>query len=250
MNSDQDPDLALAFVLLKHSEKPSGTKIVQAAAALGVRLHVTDASEAGVSFATDAGATMQVMTMGFPHPDAQKEAAIGPTSIKLAEARASADHVMIVARGLAGTPRERDGRLAAVTAAVIDTMPAIGAMLGHGLIFHKARLFRDAAAEAPTIPPLLMADVTMAREADSRLSFLTHGMTRHGREDLYVTCPIKDGNDAANFIFGLVRWMLTDPTKKFPTGETVGRTATERVRVQRVPNPNGRGEVVMRLDLS
>jgi len=256
MTSDDHPsdsdDLAVAFVLLKHSEKPDGKKIIKAASALGVDLHATDSGDSGASFSTPDGVTAQVMTMGFPHPDAQRTSSAGPTSIKPAEARAASDHIMIVVHGLTGSARERDGLLAKLTAAVIETVPAVGAMLGHGAVFHKARLFRDAVAETPgdLIPPVLAVDVTMARDSDTRLSFLTHGMARHGREDLYVTCPISSGNDGARFTLGLVRWMLTDPAKQFPTGDTIGRTPTERVRVQRAPHPIRRDEVAMRLDLT
>lgn len=250
--SATNDDLALAFVLLKGSEKPSAKKIIRAATALGLDLQVTEATDAGLSFKTTNGdVTAQVMTMGFPHPDALKTTSTGPTAITPAEARASSDHVMIVAHGLTGDTRERDACLARLTAAVIETMPAVGAMLGHGAVFHKARLFYDAMTEAPNgpIPPLLAVDVTMAPEPDARMSFMTHGMTRHGREDVYVTCPVSKANDAAQFILGLVRWMLTDLAKQFPTGDSIGRTPSERVRVQRAPHPNHRDRVLMRLDL-
>ena len=50
-------------------------------------------------------------------------------------------------------------------------------------------------------------------------------------------------------MFGLVRWMLSDPNKHLPTGDTIGRDADEKLVVQRVPNPTGRGPEVIRLDL-
>lgn len=250
---DADPadSPAVAFVLLERAANPRPDAVIDAASKLGVNLQLTDTSPTGNSFEADAGVVVQVMPMGFPHPDAQRTRIAGPTAVKPADANAATDHIMIVSQGLTGTPRERDGFLAAVTAAVIDTVPAVGAMLGHGALFHKARLFRDAVAGAQRgpIPPLIAVDISMARQADSRMSFLTHGMPRYGRENLYVTCAITDGNSATQFAMGLVRWMLTDPTKHFPTGDTVGRTASERIRVQRVPHPFREGEVVMRLDL-
>jgi hypothetical protein len=39
------------------------------------------------------------------------------------------------------------------------------------------------------------------------------------------------------------------PGKHLPTGETVGRTADEKVLIQRVPDPAGQGPEVIRLDL-
>ena len=46
-----------------------------------------------------------------------------------------------------------------------------------------------------------------------------------------------------------MNWMVQDPDKHLPTGDTVGRTAEERVTVQRVANPMGAGPEVIRLDL-
>lgn len=251
--NDADPadSPAVAFVLVERAAKPRPDAVIDAASKLGIDLHLTGPSQAGHSFEADAGVAVQVMPMGFPHPDAQRARIAGPTAVKSVDAQAATDHIMIVTQGLTGPPRVRDGFLAAVTAAVIDTVPAVGAMLGHGAIFHKARLFRDAVAGAPrgSIPPLIAVDISMAREGDAQMSFLTHGMPRYGRENLHVTCAVTAGNNAAQFTMGLVRWMLTDPTKHFPTGDTVGRTASERIRVQRVPHPFRAGEVVMRLDL-
>ena len=60
------------------------------------------------------------------------------------------------------------------------------------------------------------------------------------RDSFYVTCPVR-GKGALDFLYGLVRWMITDPDKQLPTGDTVGRTADEKVTVQRVPSPTGSG---------
>lgn len=253
MHPTHEDDIGLAVVLLAHGEAPDGAKLLAATSRFGLALRLSDEtpSNSGVTLVGDAGVTACVMTMGFPHPDAQRTLRAGPTSIKVADARGAADHVMVVVQGLRGTPRERDGYLAKVTAGVIDTMPAIAAMLGHGAVFHKARLFRDAVAGATgkDVPVVLAADITLAAEADGRLSMLTHGMPRHGREELFVTAPVAQGNDAAKFTLGLIRWMLAEPTKQFPTGDTVGRSATERVKVRRVPHPYRQDEVVVRLDL-
>jgi len=80
------------------------------------------------------------------------------------------------------------------------------------------------------------------------MSMLTHGLVRYGREEFFVTAS-QGGKAAMDFIVGLARWMLMDPNKQLPTGDTVGRTPHEKVRVQRVPNPTGEGPEVIRLDL-
>jgi hypothetical protein len=157
--------------------------------------------------------------------------------------------MILTAMGLEGTAREVDTQLAALAAAVIDNVPAVGAMLGHGAVFHKAKVFSGLAAlgaQEGAIPPELAIDITTARESESRMSMLTHNMPRYGREDFWVTCPIK-GKGALDFVMSLTRWMLNDPSKVLPTGETLGRSKDEKVRIQRVKGP--KGATVILLDL-
>lgn len=142
--------------------------------------------------------------------------------------------------------------MALLAAAVIDNVDAVGAMLGHGVVFHKPALFSEMAAagvKTGALPPEIAVDITAAQESAKRMSFLTHGMARYGREELYVTCPIK-GKGALGFVFDLTRWLLTDRDKQLATGETIGRTAEEKIRIERVPNPTGRGGPVIRLALA
>ncbi len=58
-----------------------------------------------------------------------------------------------------------------------------------------------------------------------------------------------DGNAAFEFTWMMCRWLITDPGKQLPTGDTVGRSADEKITVQRVPSPTGEGPEVVRLDL-
>jgi hypothetical protein len=240
------PDLA--FVLTNSTAAPEPARIVEAAKALGLDLRPTGDSPS--TFEIDGGGAFIVMLVEAPHPDAP-EMAYGPTSPDPDEAAAAQAHFILTALGLEGTPRERDTKMAALAATVIRNTDAVGAMLGHGVVFHKPGLFADMAElgmEEGELPAELAVDVTAAAEPDDRMSFLTHGMRRHGREEFYVTCPIQ-GRGALGFVFSMVRWMLDDRDKQLPTGDTVGRSADERLVVQRVPNPTGSEDTVIRLDL-
>jgi hypothetical protein len=142
--------------------------------------------------------------------------------------------------------------MAVLTAAVVRSCDAVGAMLAHGVLFHKAGLFADlaeAAASEGGLPIEIVVDVTVAREPGERVSFLTHGMQRYEREELFVTCPER-GRGALGFVYAMTRWLLTDTVKTLPTGDTVGRSAEEKILVQRVPSPLGEGAPVIRLDLA
>ncbi|MBP8811284.1 MAG: hypothetical protein KBG48_35390 [Kofleriaceae bacterium] len=240
----------LAFVLLREARLPEPAAVVAAAAAVGLRLRAGAVVDDAVGFTVAGGGSVHVSLVAARHPDAGKTA-LGPTAITATEALAAPAHLVLGARGLPGPVRARDAALAAVVAATIDHAPALAAMLGHGVIFHKAAWFRSLAASgaaAGALPAELAVDVTIARESETRMSFLSHGLVRHDREELYVTCPLR-GAGAYEFVRDMVRWLYADPPKRPPTGATVGRSPTERLVIARVPNPSGRGPEVIKLEL-
>lgn len=241
----------ISFVVVAKPTYPEPDAVIKAADALGIPLTLRANEEDGpLVFAAPGDVTVMYMLMPAPHPDAphMPRGPTSPTAEALAEGEA---HFVVTALGLDGTVIDVDTQLAALTAALIDATPAIGAMLGHGVVFHEARFFSDSAAHVAKtgeLLPELVVDVTGGAEPNERMSFLTHGMIRYDREELFVTCPVK-GKGALDFVFGMVRWLLSDPDKELPTGETVGRTPGEKVEIQRVPSPTGQGPDVIRLDL-
>lgn len=247
------PDLS--FVVLKQPVQPRADAIAAGAAALGLALTPVPAgggedAEGPVELRLDGGAHLFVMMVAAPHPDAPRMP-VGPLSPAMEQLEAAGAHCIVTATGLEGDARERDHVMALITGAVIGATPAVGAMLGHGVLFQRADLFADfarLAAEEGALPMELGVDITAAPEDDERMSFLTHGMTRYGGEEIYVTCHVQ-GQGALDFILSIARWMFHDPDASLPTGDTVGRTEEEKVTVQRVPSPTGAGPEVIRLDL-
>lgn len=239
----------LAFVITRNLREPDPAAIVRAAARLGIPLK----HEPGVSplsFTFPDGGSFIATFVEAPHPDAATMGS-GPTSPSREDVASAGTHLILAALGLEGDVRGRDIQMAGLTAAVIESTEAVGAMLGHGVIFHKAQLFSDLAAlavEEGELPIEIVVDVTIAPEPKDRMSFLTYGMERYGREELYLTCHVR-GKGALGFLYDLVRWMLTDTKHEFPTGHTIGRSETERLVVQRVESPIGRDKNVIRLDL-
>ena len=134
---------------------------------------------------------------------------------------------------------------------MLQASEAVAAMLGFGVMFHKAEVFSQTvmACEPGELPIGVCVDLTLAHEPDEGLSFLTHGMPRHGREDLYISCPRQAGADAFELASLMVRWMLTDPDKQFPSGDTVGRTEQERLEIRRRRSPVDSDATVIWLDL-
>jgi hypothetical protein len=247
----------IAFVLTRSAAKLKPKAVIESARRLGFTLthegSTKDEARGGVQidqFNGPGEVCMFVALMPLPHPDVPGMPT-GPTSPKPEALAAAKAHLIITIQGLEGPDRERDAEAAALATSVIENVDAVGAMLGHGVVFHEAKAFADLAAlgrEEGVLPPEIAVDVTAARQSATTMSFLTHGMQRYGREEIWVTCPIA-GKGAAGFVYGLVRWLLTDLDKQLPTGDTIGRTASEKVPIERVPNPTGKGPEVIWLDL-
>jgi hypothetical protein len=252
----------LAFVLVLRAVAPKAAQIVAAGRRYGLELvphPAVAADESALAFDVPGGASMAVSLMPVPPPDVSRmpTGVTSPPPDLIGAARA---HLVVAAFGLTGPARDRDTRMAMLAAAVVDAVEGadggdvVGAMLGHGVAFHRAGVFTDAAKlaadEREPLPVEVAVDVTAAQESPTRMSFLTHGLRRYGREEeLYVTCPI-EGTGALGFAVSVSRWLLAQPQAQLTTGEAVGRTADEKVLVQRVADPTGHdGPDVIRLDL-
>lgn len=246
-------DLDLAFVLLGEATTPDADALAASIRALGfdaAQLAPMQSADDGLT-QVDLGGdrTLMVMLMPAPHPDAPMM--VGPMTPPAEELAAAPAHYVITALGLEGDVAEKDRTLAALTGAVVRSSPATAAMLGHGRLFYAADLFADLAAlafEHTEIPVEIVVDITAAREPGDRVSFLSHGLDRYGREDFLITAPIQ-GRGALDFLLGMVRWMIADPDKQLPTGDTVGRDENEHIEIQREPNPVDDARSVIRLDL-
>lgn len=243
------PDLS--FVLVAEPVYPDPAALVGAAGELGIPLTAAPAEGEGpLAFELANGGSLMIMLVSAPHPDAPHlpRGPLSPPPEELSTARA---HYIVTALGLEGDAAEKDVQMLALTAAVIGASPAVAAMLGHGMMFYSADLFADFAAmgaEQRQVPIEIAVDVTAAAESEDTMSFLTHGMQRYGREELFVHAPIR-GKGALDFLFGLMRWLTADPGKHLPTGDTIGRDEDERIVIHRVPSPTGEGPSVIRLDL-
>ncbi|MBT3219027.1 MAG: hypothetical protein HN348_08045, partial [Proteobacteria bacterium] len=218
----------LAFVLLEEPVAPDPQLVIDTARQYGVELAIGKGKANVSTFEFAEGGSIYVAMMAAPHPDVPKMA-FGPTSPDRDAALAAKAHYVITAMWKQEDHRIRDAMLARVVAAVVAASPAVGAMLGVGVLFHQAKLF-TALAEgyaAGELPVEVCVDVTIAPEDDDRMSFLTHGMARYGREEFFVTAS-RTGQGAMSFVYTMVKWMLADTDKQLATGATVGRDADEK----------------------
>jgi hypothetical protein len=242
--------IELAFILAKSAQVLPGA-VVEQAGKLGMVLEYKPAAQDNpLGFDIEGGGTLFVMPIAARHPDVEHLAQL-LTAPEPEEVAAHQAHIIVTAYDLVGEELARQLTMTLLTAAVARATDAVGAMLKSGIGFHRAEVFADlaeVAAEYGDLPPQLALDVTLAPEPAQRMSLLTHGMRRRGLEEILVTCS-RTGEGAEDFLYSIAGWLLEEPTKRLPTGDTVGRDSSEKVTVQRVPNPSGEPGEVIKLDL-
>jgi hypothetical protein len=241
-----DNSVPLSFMLLGQRAYPDPEAFIAHAAQLDVGMQHS-ANDQALTFDLAIGGSLIIMLIEAPHPDAAGMPP-GPTAVKPELIAAHTAHLILTCTGL---PPAIDPEIlmAKITAAAIRVTPAIGAMLGGGVLFHNAELFAGMVeASGDEIPVTITVDITAARKSEERMSFLTHGLRKYGREEFYVTAAVT-GQGALDYLMALTRWMVADRTKVLPTGDTVGRTPEEKILVQRVPSPIAGQPDVIRLDM-
>ncbi|MCB9601186.1 MAG: hypothetical protein H6721_21000 [Sandaracinus sp.] len=238
----------LAAVLLQAPRPLDPAALVEAGARFGLTL--TPKGTDGVISLDLPEGDVHLVLIEAAHPGAA-EPAYGPLAIEAEVTRATTAHVLVTGRELPGEVRERDATMLRLVAATLQATGGVSASLAPGVIFHRPGLVLDFAAlvaEEGELPFEVAVDITSARESEDRMSFLTHGLERHGSEDLYVTASV-NGRGALDFLLGVGRWFHQQPEMRLPTGDTLGRSETERVTIQRVPSPIDPSRTVVRLDL-
>ena len=244
--------ISVGYVLFAGTEGLNASEIEEAARAFGWLIRGDGSDKPLHFFVSDEDTECMVMFVAVPFPDRER-VAYGPTSPPYEATVATRSHAIVTAMSDALSAEALELRLLAVMAAVIDARgpDAVGAMTPTGVVMHVAGLVSGMAKLAYAdgyVPAEIAVDVTIAREPGDRMSFLTHGLWPRGREEFFITCSPR-GKGALDFVFMMVRWMLAEPDKALPTGDTVGRTATEKLRVQRIPNPAHPEQQAIRLDL-
>lgn len=240
-----DPDLSL--VLLGKAELPDAKELLASPRFEGLGATVKRLAADQLVFGLGSGGHLLISLIETPPPELGPQALFGSLSeTALEEAKA---HLIVAGIGLSGSRTERDAYFAQLVAAILECSSSLGASFGEGLCYQDAGFFTRAVDAADgEVPVFLTVDITAAPEPGERISFLTHGMGRYGREELFLTAPLS-GEGALPLMFELMHWLVTEPERAIRPGDTLGRTEDERIPVQRSPSPIEGDPDVLRLDL-
>jgi len=145
---------------------------------------------------------------------------------------------------------DRLSRFTSLLAAVAKASPSVGIYWGGASATHDSEFFISVAAE-PGIATRMMlwTGISLAREPDGRLSMLSLGMGQLNLPDLLLVVAEPSEDTALETFFDLLAYVASRG-EPLPEGDTVGRTADEKLPVHYVESPIGSGEQVWRVEVS
>jgi hypothetical protein len=258
----KQPPTDLAFVLLSEARLPDAKEITQAFcdfAAPNEKLHL-DAADGGsagsdqiLSFKFDTGETSFVALMPVPIPNGEADQAAQFSLSSFSDEwklPPHSAHLLVTLHGLAESPPLlRLSRFTSLLAAVTKASPAVGVYWGNAGATHSSEFFISIASDQEVAPRMMLwSGVSIARETDGRLSLLSLGMKQLNLPDLLLVAGKSSENIALETMYDLLAY-VANRGEALPDGDTVGRSADEKLRVSYVRSPLDSSTKVWRVEL-
>lgn len=260
--STREKPMNLAFVLLYESHLPKGEEIVRAFPSFAMRgqtLHfkgkqLKEEAQLGVlEFELRPGGSAFIALMPTAVPNGEAENAVRfsvsafGTEWKLPTHKA---HLVVSLRHSdSASLSDTLSLFTSLLGAVTKTSNAVGVYWGDAGATHDAKFLTSIAQEPdPESRIMLWTGVSVGREADGRLSLLSLGMSQLNLPDLLLITQKSDGNEALGTFFDFLGY-VNKLGKPLPEGDTIGRTADERLPIRYVPSPIDPSKKVWRVEI-
>ncbi len=240
----------LAFILLDAPTLPSADRVQAAwrriSPEAGPLTVGAPKQEGALELRASGGGGVVLALIPAPIPGGEAEAASQRSIAYLAGAFEPSSHqAHLVA---AGTAEDRSAqalaRFTRLVAAVAEASEATAVYWGEGQVTHPLAFFVEVAREQ-AVPAVLWNGVSIARDGD-RVSLLSLGMAQLGLRDLEITAPVSRSVEAMEWLFHLLGY-VAGRGEDIPDGDTVGRSANERIRVQHRVHPVEAGSQVVHI---
>jgi hypothetical protein len=252
--------MRFAFVLLAEPHLPKGEDVVQSFSEFGTKGQRVQlaARKAGLEadlpileFELKPEGKAFVMLLPTPVPNREADDAVRfslsamGTGWKLPVHKA---HLIVTCEN-SGTPLESLSLLTSFLGAVVKASPAVGIYWGEAGATHDPRFFLETARE-PEVNSRIMiwTGVSVSREMDGRLSLLSLGMKQLNLPDLLLIAPKSAGNSALEPFLSFLTY-VANRGEPLPEGDTIGRSATERIPIQYVLSPMDQKTRVWRVEV-
>jgi hypothetical protein len=239
----------LAVVLLSDARLPKGEAIERAFAAYAIKGQTlryrpqkpekgADGKGEAITVELD-GRYAIVALMPAPVPNREADEAARYSISALADKWKLPPHKahLVVTAKASGNVVDGLSSFTSLLAAVAEASSAVGIYCGGAGATHDPKFFRELAADRAVYPSRMMlwTGVSIAREGE-RYSLLSLGMAQFHLPDLLLIVPPARTDDALPFMIDLLGMVVRDG-KAMPEGDTVGRTATEKLPVHYVTSP-------------
>jgi len=247
--------MQLAFILLAEPVELDPARIRSALAkAWDEPIAVSEGTgETGVAaFSIGETDSFFLMPVAAPIPDNEAEAMAEYSVSSLGtgwQPRAHESHLIATLQeGDTETALRRLSRFTRLLAGTIDSVDhVLGVYWGDAHATHDPDFFRDIAMDDTLLPVHLWNGVSFAGDGE-RVSLLSLGMAQLGQPDLKLTGPRSDGNAVIAYFFDLLSYAASRG-QAIAEGETVGRSAGEKLVVRHEPSPLAEGRTIWCVDL-
>ena len=250
--------MRVAFVLLSEPRLPKGEDVVQSFPEFGTEGQVVQLSKSKptadseiLEFDLKPNGNAFVMLLPTAVPNGEADNAVRfslsamGTGWKLPNHKAH----LIVTCNSSGAPLESLSLLTSFLSAVVKASLAVGIYWGAASATHDPKFFLETAREPDTgFRIMLWTGVSIGREPDGRLSLLSLGMEQLNLPDLLLIAPKSAGNSALEAFFNFLTY-VANRGMPLPEGDTIGRSATEKLLVQYVPSPLDQKTKVWRVEI-
>ncbi len=257
------PDSNLAFILLSEAHLPEPEAIVSAFAefaAPGEVLQpapeddddpVSRGQVASLKFASGETSFVALMPAPIPTGEAEEAAQFSLSSLMNNwELPPHKTHLVVLFHATPGVSKiDQLTRFTRLLAAVGKASPTVGIYWGNAGATHAPDFFYSIAADPdPTTLMMLWSGFSIAREGSDRVSLLSLGMKQLQFPELLLVGHASDPQESIELLYELL-WYVAQRGEPLPEGDTVGRSAEERLRVHYVPSPLDPAEKVWRVEV-
>jgi len=260
--STESQSANFAFVLLSQACLPDAEQVVRlfrtfAAPDMSLRPGTCEEEQAvrdGIlSLTLSTGETSLVALMPAPVPNREADDGAQFSLSSFAgqwELPSHCAHLMVTLHATTeSSPLVRLSRFTSVLAAVTAASPSVGVYWGNAGATHDPEFFTSVAADLGVAPRMMLwSGVSVARENDGRVSLLSLGMQQLDLPDLLLVAGESSANVALETMFDLLAY-AAERGEALPEGDTVGRSAEERLAVRYVQSPADPDKRVWRVEL-
>ena len=238
-----------AFVLLSRPELPNADAVVRSFASLSNQ--TLRSSEAGdvpdtevLKFEIDDDSDALVMLLPIPVPNGEADEAARFSLSSFSTGWTLPPHAAHLVVTLQSETPQRESMLTltALLAAVAEASSAVGIYWGNAGATHDPEFFINVARDDDDDAKIMLwTGISFAQEPDGRLSLLSLGMRQLGLPDMWVVAAKE--SEPLPWLLDMLNYVVSRG-EPLPDGDTVGRTADEKLPVRYVPSPiDGETEV-------